>query len=142
MESENLKVNIVDVVLFLIIAASTSIQGQYFPDLTIAFLIFYSLKYSKIEFSLYSFLAGILHDGFQAGRIWISPFLFPLIYLGTQYLKSNINMKFFPLRVSFIVVAIFFTYSTFIIIHSIPFSQAFIKFLLTMIVGIILVPLI
>ncbi|MGB9823891.1 MAG: hypothetical protein ACPLN0_03955 [Candidatus Hydrothermia bacterium] len=138
MESENLKVNIVDVLLFLIIAASTSIQGQYFPDLTVAFLIFYSLKYSKIQFSLYSFLAGILHDGFQAGRIWITPFLFPLVYLGTQYLKSNINLKFPPLRASFIVISTVFISIALIIINSIPLQQGLVKFSLTIIAGIIL----
>ncbi|MEO0198264.1 MAG: hypothetical protein ABIM42_02005 [candidate division WOR-3 bacterium] len=137
MEAENTKTKAIYVLLLLISAISTCIHGPSFPDLSLSFLIFLSLRYNETNISLYAFLAGILHDGFQTDKLWLSPVLFPLTFLGTQFLKSNINLKFLPIRMFFIFLITTTLLVVYMIIYAIPVLEILAKFALTLLLSIV-----
>lgn len=138
MEAENTKIKTVYVLLLLIFATFTCIHGPTFPDLSLSFLIFLSLRYSETNLAIYTFIAGILHDGFQADKLWASPALYPLTFLGTQFLKSNINLKFPPIRILFTLFSTATILAIYVIIYAVPVAEILVKFLLTIGISIIL----
>lgn len=103
-------------ILFLIIAASTVITPLWLPDITVIMLIYLALRFESTDILIWLIIGGLMHDAFQLNRVWISPLLFPLTFLGINFAKENFNTRFFPVRLavtSFAILIIFLVYAIF-----------------------------
>ncbi|MDD3649061.1 MAG: hypothetical protein PHQ71_06555 [Candidatus Hydrothermia bacterium] len=107
------------IALLLLSAASTVIYPPSFPDLSVVFVIYLSLKYESLDTIIWLLVAGLLHDGFQPNVVWISPILFPLIFLGMNFVKENFNIKYFGVKLLSCILALIISFSAYAVFLSI-----------------------
>jgi cell shape-determining protein MreD len=134
---ENQKLSVTGIIILILASASMVVLPQNFPDLSLVILLYLSLKYESPAMLFWAFLSGLMHDGFNISKLWVSPILFPLLVISTSWAKDNFNLNFTPARLIFDGIFIFTSFCVYLLFWNLTFTEVCIKFLLTLVLAII-----
>jgi len=134
---ENQKISITGIIILLLASATTVVHSKNFPDISIIVLLFLSLKYDTPALLFWAFLSGLVHDGFNVDKIWVSPISFPLLTLSTSWAKSNFNLTFAPAKLIFAIGFVALPFVIYSLLWNISLMAIGSKFILTLALAII-----
>ncbi|MDI6850776.1 MAG: hypothetical protein QMD82_02435 [bacterium] len=134
---ENQKISTTGVILLILASASTVILPKTFPDISIIALLYLSLKYETPALLFWAFLSGLVHDGFNIDKIWVSPIVFPVLTLSTNWAKSNFNLTFAPAKLIFVTSFVTLSFVIYSLFWNINLMAIGFKFILTLALAII-----
>lgn len=134
---ENQRISITGVIILTLASAWTVVLPRNFPDLSIPVLLFLSLKHETPSLLFWAFLSGLLHDGGNINKLWLSPILFPLLTLLTNLAKNNFNLDFLPAKLIYVFGFVLLPFVLYTLFWNINLMEIWLKFALTLALAII-----